>query len=107
MNIENTLYHGSKNNFNEFEIPKYHTNGGTLGFGTYLTDSIERANSYADTNGYLYTVELTDELSQSQPLNATKVTLTLNNVDVGGYLFLYGINDFFYSSFFRYLLERF
>lgn len=80
MNIENTLYHGSKNNFNEFEIPKYHTNGGTLGFGTYLTDSIERANSYADTNGYLYTVELTDELSQSQPLNATKVTLTLNQV---------------------------
>ncbi|TFZ20184.1 hypothetical protein E2P74_00020 [Limosilactobacillus fermentum] len=80
MNIENTLYHGSKNNFNEFEIPKYHTNGGTLGFGTYLTDSIERANSYADTSGYLYTVELTDELSQSQPLNATKVTLTLNQV---------------------------
>lgn len=80
MNIENTLYHGSKNNFNEFEIPKYHTNGGILGFGTYLTDSIERANSYADTNGYLYTVELTDELSQSQPLNATKVTLTLNQV---------------------------
>lgn len=80
MNIENTLYHGSKNNFNEFETPKYHTNGGTLGFGTYLTDSIERANSYADTNGYLYTVELTDELSQSQPLNATKVTLTLNQV---------------------------
>lgn len=74
------LYHGSKNNFNEFEIPKYHTNGGTLGFGTYLTDSIERANSYADTNGYLYTVELTDELTQSQPLNATKVTLTLNQV---------------------------
>ncbi|MCG0596719.1 hypothetical protein IMAU40007_02867 [Lactiplantibacillus plantarum] len=34
MNIENTLYHGSKNNFNEFEIPKYLTNGGTLGFGT-------------------------------------------------------------------------
>ena len=56
MNIENTLYHGSKNNFNEFEIPKYHT------------------------NGYLYTVEITDELSQSQPLNATKVTLTLNQV---------------------------
>ena len=80
MNIENTLYHGSKNNFNEFGIPKYHTNGGTLGFGTYLTDSIERANSYADTNGYLYTVELTDELSQSQLLNATKVTLTLNQV---------------------------
>lgn len=74
------LYHGSKNNFNEFEIPNYHTNGGTLGFGTYLTDSIERANSYADTNGYLYTVELTDELSQSQPLNATKVTLTINQV---------------------------
>lgn len=74
------LYHGSKNNFNEFEIPKYHTNGGTLGFGTYLTDSIKRANSYADTNGYLYTVELTDELTQSQPLNATKVTLTLNQV---------------------------
>lgn len=80
MNIENTLYHGSKNNFNEFEIPKYHTDGGTLGLGTYLTDSIERANSYADTNGYLYTVELTDELSQSQLLNATKVTLTLNQV---------------------------
>lgn len=74
------LYHGSQENFDEFEIPKYHTNGGTLGFGTYLTDSIERANSYADTNGYLYTVELTDELSQSQPLNATKVTLTLNQV---------------------------
>lgn len=60
MNIENTLYHGSKNNFNEFEIPKFHDNGGTLGYGIYLTDSIERAKSYANDSGYLYTVELND-----------------------------------------------
>ncbi|CAJ1222190.1 hypothetical protein LFTC9L10_ODKFFKCD_01505 [Limosilactobacillus fermentum] len=44
MNIGNTLYHGSKNNFNEFEIPKYHT------------------------NGYLYTVELTDECHKASHL---------------------------------------
>ncbi len=36
-----------------------------------------------------------------------KITPNIYNVDVGGYLFLYGINDFSYSSFFRYLLERF
>ncbi|SPJ44560.1 hypothetical protein [Leuconostoc carnosum] len=80
MNIENTLYHGSKNNFNEFEIPKYHTNGGTLGYGIYLTDSIERAKSYANDSGYLYTVELNDELTNSKPLSAKEVTLTVNQV---------------------------
>lgn len=80
MNIENTLYHGSKNKFNEFEIPKYHTNGGTLGYGIYLTDSIERAKSYANDSGYLYTVELNDELTNSKPLSAKEVTLTVNQV---------------------------
>lgn len=80
MNIENTLYHGSKNNFNEFEIPKYHTNGGTLGYGIYLTDSIERAKSYANDSGYLYTVELNDDLTNSKPLSAKEVTLTVNQV---------------------------
>lgn len=80
MNIENTLYHGSKNDFNEFEIPKFHENGGTLGYGIYLTDSIERAKSYADDNGYLYTLELNDELKNSKPLSAKEVTLTVNQV---------------------------
>lgn len=80
MDIENTLYHGSKNDFNEFEIPKYHTNGGTLGYGIYLTDSIERAKSYANDSGYLYTVELNDELKNSKPLSAKEVTLTVNQV---------------------------
>ena len=80
MNIEDTLYHGSKNDFNAFEIPKYHTNGGTLGYGIYLTDSIERAKSYANDSGYLYTVELNDELTNSKPLSAKEVTLTVNQV---------------------------
>lgn len=80
MNIEDTLYHGSKNDFNEFEIPKYHTNGGTLGYGIYLTDSIERAKSYANDSGYLYTVELNDDLTNSKPLSAKEVTLTVNQV---------------------------
>lgn len=80
MNIEDTLYHGSKNNFNEFEIPKFHENGGTLGYGIYLTDSIERAKSYADDNGYLYTLELNDELTNSKPLSAKEVTLTVKQV---------------------------
>lgn len=80
MDIEDTLYHGSKNDFNEFEIPKYHTNGGTLGYGIYLTDSIERAKSYANDSGYLYTVELNDDLTNSKPLSAKEVTLTVNQV---------------------------
>ncbi|WP_349521968.1 hypothetical protein [Leuconostoc citreum] len=80
MNIEDTLYHGSKNNFNEFEIPKFHENGGTLGYGIYLTDSIERAKSYANDSGYLYTVELNDELTNSKPLSTKEVTLTVNQV---------------------------
>ncbi|QHM59310.1 DUF3990 domain-containing protein [Leuconostoc mesenteroides] len=80
MNIEDTLYHGSKNDFNEFEIPKFHENGGTLGYGIYLTDSIERATSYANDSGYLYTVELNDELTNSNPLSAKEVTLTVNQV---------------------------
>lgn len=74
------LYHGSKNNFNEFEIPKFHDNGGTLGYGIYLTDSIERAKSYTNDSGYLYTVELNDELTNSKPLSAKEVTLTVNQV---------------------------
>lgn len=78
-NIDN-LYHGSKEDFSEFEIPKYHKNGSTLGFGTYLTDSLDRAKSYADNDGYLYTVELNDELQKSTPLSASKVTLTTNQV---------------------------
>jgi|GEM_PF-1219097 len=80
MHIEDTLYHGSKNDFNEFEIPKFHENGGTLGYGIYLTDSIERAKSYANDSGYLYTVELNDALTSSQPLSAKEVTLTVNQV---------------------------
>lgn len=80
MNIENTLYHGSKNGFNEFEIPKFHENGSTLGYGIYLTDSIERAKSYANDSGYLYIVELNDALTNSQPLSAKEVTLTVNQV---------------------------
>lgn len=80
MNIEDTLYHGSKNDFNEFEIPKFHENGGTLGYGIYLTDSIERAKSYAEDSGYLYTVELNDELTNSKPLSAKEVTLSVNQV---------------------------
>jgi hypothetical protein len=39
--------------------------------------------------------------------NIERITPNIYNVDVGGYLFLYGINDFSYSSFFRYLLARF
>lgn len=80
MNIEDTLYHESKNDFNKFEIPKFHENGGTLGYGIYLTDSIERAKSYANDSGYLYTVELNDELTNSQPLSAKEVTLNVNQV---------------------------
>ncbi|WP_273718469.1 hypothetical protein [Leuconostoc mesenteroides] len=80
MNIENTLYHGSKNEFNEFEIPKFHENGSTLGYGIYFTDSIERAKSYANDSGYLYIVELNDALTNSQPLSAKEVTLTVNQV---------------------------
>ncbi|WP_270287394.1 hypothetical protein [Enterococcus faecium] len=74
------LYHGSKEDFTEFKIPRFHKNGGTLGFGTYLTDSLQRAKSYADNDGYLYTIELNDELQNSTPLNASKVTLTTNQV---------------------------
>ena len=36
-----------------------------------------------------------------------RITPNIYNVDIRGYLFLYGINDFSHSSFFRYLLERF
>ena len=47
-------------------------------------------------------------ISSKSPLKIiVKITPNIYNVDIGGYLFLYGINDFSYSSFFRYLLERF
>lgn len=69
-----TLYHGSKVDFDEFEIQKMHTNGGTLGYGIYLTDSRERAETYSDEN-YLYTVSLDDEAIKSDPLSNTEITL--------------------------------
>lgn len=80
MNISNMLYHGSKKDFTTFEIPKFHENGGTLGYGIYLTDSIERANSYANDNGYLYTIELDEKVLNSNPLSAKEVTLTVNQI---------------------------
>ena len=47
-------------------------------------------------------------ISPKSPLeNIERIAPNIYNVDVGGYLFLYGINDFSYSPFFRYLLERF
>ncbi|TLQ21502.1 hypothetical protein FEZ42_14815 [Lactiplantibacillus plantarum] len=46
-------------------------------------------------------------INKSHLENVERITPNIYNVDVGGYLFLYGINDFSYSSFFRYLLERF
>lgn len=79
-NNPDSLYHGSKVSFDEFEIPEYHTNGGDLGFGTYLTNDLDRAKMYADNDGYLYTVELNDELKNSTPLSPDKVTLTKEQV---------------------------
>ena len=53
-------------------------------------------------------VPILGTITYKSPLeNIERITPNIYNVDVGGYLFLYGINDFFYSSFFRYLLERF
>lgn len=39
--------------------------------------------------------------------NIERITPNIYNVDIRGYLFLYTRNSFFYSLFFRYLLERF
>ena len=46
-------------------------------------------------------------INKSPLKNVVKITPNIYNIDTGGYLFSYYKNDFFYSSFFRYLLERF
>ena len=47
-------------------------------------------------------------ITYKSPLeNVERITPNIYNVDIRGYLFLYTRNSFFYSLFFRYLLERF
>ena len=47
-------------------------------------------------------------ITSKSPLeNVERITPNIYNVDVGGYLFSYYKNNFFYLSFFRYLLARF
>lgn len=79
MVINHELYHGSKNKFSEFELPKFHDHGGKLGYGVYLTDNQERARSYAN-EGYLYTINLSDQLKESKPLSDSQVTLNVDQV---------------------------
>ncbi len=52
--------------------------------------------------------KLSGSICSKYPLkNVVKITPDIYNVDIGGYLFSYYKNNFFYSSFFRYLLARF
>ena len=45
------LYHGTKNNFNDFDLKYFNhgsSDGGWLGYGIYLTNDYEYAESYGD-----------------------------------------------------------
>jgi len=53
------FYHGSNNKFNKFGLNYFgQSDAGWMGYGVYFTNIYDYAVSYADDNGYLYTVDL-------------------------------------------------
>lgn len=83
------LYHGTKLDFNEFDLKKFgwgSGDGGWLGYGIYLTNDYDYAESYAK-NGYLLTCEiqinnpyiLTDFRYSYQPLRLNNELETFNS----------------------------
>lgn len=60
---ESILYHGTNNNFDNFDLKYCGTNlSSEFGYGIYLTTSTEIANNYVGENGgYIYHVEIPDD----------------------------------------------
>lgn len=90
-----TLYHGTKNKFDNFDLKFFNSgsaDGGWLGYGIYLTNDYEYAESYGDVleckvyieNPYILTdslystrpVKLKDELNAN---TAKDITIKLKN----------------------------
>lgn len=67
------LYHGSPNQFEEFDYSKIGLNGTNEGKGFYFTDTKRIAEGYAGREGYLYTILWKGK----KPLSYTEVTLTV------------------------------
>ncbi len=59
-----------------------------------------------DTMSYI-TIQADVIINKSPLKNIERITPNIYNVDIRGYLFSYYRNNFFYLSFFRYLLARF
>lgn len=72
-----TLYHGSPNQFDAFELGKGHKNGTGMGYGIYLTDSKGRAEAYAGDAGVVYTVSTPDQ----DLVSTEKLTLNRDRVE--------------------------
>lgn len=73
---EITLYHGSPNNFNEFDFSKIGQNNTANGFGFYFALSQELAENYCQ-NGFIYEVSL----SPGKELNYTEVSLAKDELE--------------------------
>lgn len=70
-------YHGSSAEFDQFKNNNQNiATGRTFGFGTYLTDDLERARGYAGENGFIYEVE--PQLNKA--LSSNEITLSHEEV---------------------------
>lgn len=103
------LYHGTKNNFNSFDLKFYNSgsgDGGWLGYGIYLTNDYEYAESYGDVlecrvniknpyvlTDYIYSTrpqKLNNELNSNNSKDTTK---KLQNMGYDSVLLKYKDND--------------
>lgn len=64
------VYHGSTNQFEQFDYSTIRKNGTLEGVGFYFTDAIAVAQAYA-INGFIYTAEFTGTKS----LSSTEITI--------------------------------
>lgn len=70
-----TVYHGSKNKFNNFDYSFIRTNGTSEGIGFYFTDNLDVAKTYG-FEGFIYTISLNFKKSMSnEKLTITKIQL--------------------------------
>lgn len=109
------LYHGTKNKFDDFDLKFFNSStadGGWLGYGIYLTNDYEYAETYGDVLECKVHIEnpyiLTDSLYSTRPVklrdelnvkNAKEITAKLKNNNYDSVLLKYIDADFSMNEF--------
>lgn len=114
-NTDLILYHGTKNKFDDFDLRFFNSataDGGWLGFGIYLTNDYEYAESYGDVLECKVYIEnpyiLTDPLYSRRPVKlknelnvntAKEITTKLKNNNYDSVLLKYPDDNFWMNEF--------